>query len=51
LACDLRIAAQLAFVATGHLEVGLSGDHGINWPLTQLVGRGRASELMLLGSS
>lgn len=49
LACDLRIAAQSAFVATGYLKVGLSGDYGISWLLTQLVGRGRASELMLLG--
>lgn len=49
LACDLRIAAQSAFVATGYLKVGLSGDYGIPWLLTQLVGRGRARELMLLG--
>jgi enoyl-CoA hydratase/carnithine racemase len=49
LACDLRIAAQSAFVATGYLKVGLSGDYGITWLLTQLVGRGRASELLLLG--
>jgi enoyl-CoA hydratase/carnithine racemase len=49
LACDLRIAAQSALVATGYLKVGLSGDYGITWLLTQLVGRGRASELMLLG--
>jgi enoyl-CoA hydratase/carnithine racemase len=49
LACDMRIAAQSAFVATGYLKVGLSGDYGITWLLAQLVGRGRASELMLLG--
>ena len=49
LACDLRIAAQSAFVTTGYLKVGLSGDYGITWLLTQLVGRGRASELLLLG--
>ena len=49
LACDLRIAAQSAFVATGYLKVGLSGDYGITWLLAQLVGRGRARELMLLG--
>ena len=48
LACDLRIAAESAFVATGYLKVGLSGDYGITWLLTQLIGRGRASELMLL---
>ena len=49
LACDLRIAAQSAFVATGYLKVGLSGDYGITWLLTHLVGRSRARELMLLG--
>lgn len=49
LACDLRMAAQSAFVATGYLKVGLSGDYGITWLLTQLVDRGRARELMLLG--
>jgi enoyl-CoA hydratase/carnithine racemase len=48
LACDLRIAAESAFVATGYLKVSLSGDYGITWLLTQMVGRGRASELMLL---
>jgi enoyl-CoA hydratase/carnithine racemase len=49
LACDLRIAAESAFISTGYMRVGLSGDYGITWLLAQLVGRGRASELMLLG--
>ncbi len=49
LACDLRIAAESAFISTGYVRVGLSGDYGITWLLAQLVGRGRASELMLLG--
>lgn len=48
LACDLRIAAQSAFISTGYLRVGLSGDYGIAWLLHQLVGRGRARELLLL---
>jgi enoyl-CoA hydratase/carnithine racemase len=48
LACDLRIAAESAFLNTGYVRVGLSGDYGITWLLAQLVGRGRASELMLL---
>lgn len=48
LACDLRIAAESAFISTGYLRVGLSGDYGIAWLLHQLVGRGRARELMLL---
>ena len=49
LACDLRIASESAFISTGYVRVGLSGDYGISWLLAQLVGRGRASELMLLG--
>lgn len=48
LACDLRIAAESAFISTGYVRVGLSGDYGVTWLLNQLVGRGRASELMLL---
>jgi enoyl-CoA hydratase/carnithine racemase len=48
LACDMRIAAESAFISTGYVRVGLSGDYGITWLLSQLVGRGRASELLLL---
>ena len=48
LACDMRIAATSAFISTGYVRVGLSGDYGVSWLLSQLVGRGRASELMLL---
>jgi enoyl-CoA hydratase/carnithine racemase len=49
LACDIRIAAQSAFVATGYARIGLSGDYGIAWLLTQLVGTARARELMFTG--
>ena len=38
MACDIRIAAQSAFLSTGYLKVGLSGDYGIAWLLTRLVG-------------
>lgn len=48
LACDMRIAAESAFISTGYVRVGLSGDYGVTWLLSQLVGRGRASELLLL---
>ncbi len=48
LACDMRIAAESAFISTGYVRVALSGDYGVTWLLSQLVGRGRASELMLL---
>jgi 2-(1,2-epoxy-1,2-dihydrophenyl)acetyl-CoA isomerase len=49
MACDIRIAAQSAFVSTGYLRVALSGDYGIAWLLTRLVGTARARELMFTG--
>jgi enoyl-CoA hydratase/carnithine racemase len=49
LACDLRIAAASAFVATAYVRLGLSGDYGGSWFLTRLVGPARARELYFLG--
>ena len=49
LACDLRLAADSAFLTTGYAGVGLSGDYGIAWLLTRVVGPGRARELLLTG--
>lgn len=46
LACDIRIAARSAFVTAGYARVALSGDYGINWLLTRLVGTAKARELM-----
>ena len=46
LACDLRIAAQSAFVSAGYSRVGLPGDYGIAWLLTRTVGSPIARELM-----
>ncbi len=48
LACDIRIAAESAIMATGYGRIGLTGDYGITWLLTQLVGTSRARELMFL---
>ena len=45
LACDLRIAAESAFLMTSFSRLGLSGDYGGSWFLTQLVGTARAREL------
>ena len=50
LACDIRIACESAFVSTGYARVGLSGDYGIAWLLTRLVGTGKARELMFTAS-
>jgi 2-(1,2-epoxy-1,2-dihydrophenyl)acetyl-CoA isomerase len=38
LACDIRVGAESAFITTGFRNVGLSGDYGGTWLLTQLVG-------------
>lgn len=46
LACDIRLAADTAFVSTGYARIGLSGDYGIAWLLSRAVGNGRARELM-----
>lgn len=45
LSCDLRIAAQRAFIVTSFAKLGLSGDYGGTWFLTQLVGPAKAREI------
>jgi len=45
LSCDLRIAAESAFVTTSYARLGLSGDYGGSWFLTRLVGPARAREI------
>src|SRR4030081_707039 len=49
MACDIRIAAHSAFVSTGYRRAARSGDYGIAWLLTRLVGTARARELMFTG--
>jgi enoyl-CoA hydratase/carnithine racemase len=49
LACDLRVAAQSAFVTTAYVKLGLSGDYGGSWFLTRLVGPARAREIFFTG--
>src|SRR5437764_14947048 len=49
LACDIRIAAESAFMTTtGYAKIALTGDYGISWLLTRLAGTSRARELMFL---
>jgi 2-(1,2-epoxy-1,2-dihydrophenyl)acetyl-CoA isomerase len=55
LACDIRIAAADAKLTTAFSKVGLAGDYGGSWFLTQLVGQAKARELyftadVILGS-
>ena len=47
LACDMRICSERAFLTTGYARIGLSGDYGIAWLLTRVVGPARARELLL----
>jgi 2-(1,2-epoxy-1,2-dihydrophenyl)acetyl-CoA isomerase len=47
LSCDFRIAAESAFLTTAYAKIGLSGDYGIAWLLSRVVGPGRARALML----
>ncbi len=49
LSCDIRIAAESAFVTTAYARLGLSGDYGGSWFLTQLVGTAKARELFFTG--
>ncbi|MEM7272158.1 MAG: enoyl-CoA hydratase-related protein [Actinomycetota bacterium] len=48
LACDLRIAVDSAILTTAFARVGLAGDYGGTWFLTQLVGPAKAKELYFL---
>jgi enoyl-CoA hydratase/carnithine racemase len=48
LACDLRIAAEDAFLVAAFRNVGLSGDYGASWFLPRLVGLARAKSLFYL---
>ncbi|HEY0435228.1 MAG TPA: enoyl-CoA hydratase [Phenylobacterium sp.] len=48
LACDLRIMATNAIMTTAFAKVGLAGDYGGTYFLTQLVGSAKAREMYFL---
>lgn len=48
LACDIRIAARESVLTTSYVRVAMSGDLGISYFLTHLVGSAKARELMFL---
>ncbi|MEM7337569.1 MAG: enoyl-CoA hydratase-related protein [Actinomycetota bacterium] len=48
LACDMRVAVDTAIITTAFARVGLAGDYGGTWFLTQLVGPAKAKELYML---
>jgi 2-(1,2-epoxy-1,2-dihydrophenyl)acetyl-CoA isomerase len=45
-ACDFRFATQEARFSTAFLNVGVSGDMGLEWSLVRIVGGARARELL-----
>lgn len=48
LSCDLRIMSDQAKLATAFANVGLSGDFGVTWQLTTLLGPAKTKELMFM---
>jgi len=48
LACDMRIASDTAKFTTAFAKVGFSGDFGVTWPLTRMLGEAKAKELLFL---
>jgi 2-(1,2-epoxy-1,2-dihydrophenyl)acetyl-CoA isomerase len=48
LACDFRLASRSAALTTAYAKVALSGDLGVSYFLTHLVGAARARELLFL---
>ena len=48
LACDFRVAGERCKITTAFAKVGLSGDYGGTYFLTQLLGSAKARELYLL---
>lgn len=49
LGCDLRIASETTKLVPAFVNAGFSGDFGISYMLTRLVGPAKAREIMLFG--
>jgi 2-(1,2-epoxy-1,2-dihydrophenyl)acetyl-CoA isomerase len=45
LACDIRIAAEDAYLSEAFANLGLGPDGGVSWMLPRFIGRGRALEM------
>jgi 2-(1,2-epoxy-1,2-dihydrophenyl)acetyl-CoA isomerase len=45
LACDIRIAADDAYISEAFANLGLGPDGGVSWMLPRFIGRGRALEM------
>jgi 2-(1,2-epoxy-1,2-dihydrophenyl)acetyl-CoA isomerase len=48
LACDFRIVARSAFWVTSFTRIGMSGDFGVSYFLTKLLGPSKAMEMLML---
>jgi len=48
-ACDFRVASDTASFSGAYTRIGTSGDYGISYFLTHLVGPSKARELLFLG--
>ena len=46
LSCDIRVGNKEAFFLSNYSKIGLTGDYGISWYLTNLLGPSKAKELM-----
>ncbi len=46
LSCDIRVGNKEAFFLSNYSKIGLTGDYGISWYLTNLLGSSKAKELM-----
>lgn len=48
LACDFRVAVEGAVLRTAFANIGLSGDYGISYFLTTILGGAKARDLLML---
>ena len=46
LACDFRYATENAFAIAGYGKIALTGDYGITWLLTKLIGPSKAKDML-----
>ena len=49
LSADFCVASDTAYFLQAFVNIGLVPDGGASWTLTRLIGRARASEMMMLG--
>ncbi len=46
LACDFRFVSDNAFAVAGYGRIALTGDYGITWLLTKLIGPSKAKDML-----